>query len=288
MVMIFCWRLILTLSTLVNVIFFMGFLKTRMKGQCRLDLKLDHQFVHWFTQINATIAPQEYSNKQSTESSATSKWADIGQTLEAVQCWLPATDTSDPTTAISPLRSTLLDYLSDEAVAERTQDCDAYFNGRPPTGAKSFSALAPVTQAEVNFPLAWAISGHHQIGLLELFLASVYRPTDALCLHIDAKASETAWKAASNLVHCYQQRFPQSTIILPQLRVPVLWGTINVLEGELRCQTPQKTSPISRHILSSHISNLLPQMYSSFAGRPQRVESGAQPGGHVFAHCVRR
>ncbi len=43
-----------------------------------------------------------------------------------------------------------------------------------------------------------------QIGILEQFLASTFRPSDSICIHIDAKAEDKVWNAAKAVINCYK------------------------------------------------------------------------------------
>lgn len=43
-----------------------------------------------------------------------------------------------------------------------------------------------------------------QIGTLEQFLASTFRPSDSVCIHVDAKAEDLVWEAAKAVVNCYK------------------------------------------------------------------------------------
>jgi len=97
----------------------------------------------------------------------------------------------------------LQNFYSDESIIQRTNNCDNYFSGLSPIG-KPFSAFQPLSKEELAFPLAWAFSAYHQIGILEMFLASSFRPNDPICIHVDAKSSDISWMAAKQLIGCYQ------------------------------------------------------------------------------------
>jgi len=117
----------------------------------------------------------------------------------------------------------LQDFFSDEAIIQRTKNCNNYFSGLSPIG-KPFSAFEPLKEEELAFPLAWAISAYHQIGILEMFLASSFRPNDPICVHVDAKSSDTSWTAAKQLIGCYQESTDwwlssKSVLLLPFLSI---------------------------------------------------------------------
>ena len=40
----------------------------------------------------------------------------------------------------------------------------------------------------LEYPLAFAISMHQHVGILEMFLMLMFRPMDSYCIHLDLKA----------------------------------------------------------------------------------------------------
>ena len=45
-------------------------------------------------------------------------------------------------------------------------------------------------ELEREFPIAFLFLAHHQPAVFEMFMASSYRPGDAVCVHIDRKTSK--------------------------------------------------------------------------------------------------
>lgn len=79
-----------------------------------------------------------------------------------------ATECGDGNTVHSEdVRSQL---LSEESILERTQDCESYFRGLRTVGFEAAS------EAEAEFPLAFAFTVHKEIGIFEVFLATFFRP----------------------------------------------------------------------------------------------------------------
>ncbi len=78
--------------------------------------------------------------------------------------------------------------LSESSIMNRTRNCDRYFHdlGLFIDGAE---------REENDFPMAFAISVHSQIGILELFLAAFFHPKDSYCIHVDRKASRETKQA---------------------------------------------------------------------------------------------
>ncbi|XP_059088206.1 beta-1,3-galactosyl-O-glycosyl-glycoprotein beta-1,6-N-acetylglucosaminyltransferase 4-like [Tigriopus californicus] len=86
-----------------------------------------------------------------------------------------------------------------------------------------------------DFPLAFGISTYHQVGILELFLASSFHPLDSYCIHVDAKAKDKVKTAIDQLVGCYQWKYPEANIFTVDDPVAVFWGHISVLEADFKC-----------------------------------------------------
>ena len=75
-----------------------------------------------------------------------------------------------------------------------------------------------MTQEELDFPLAFGHSVHKEAGLLELQMASLIRPHDSHCFHIDPKATDEVKRAITALVTCYQKKFPDATIFIDEVQ----------------------------------------------------------------------
>ena len=73
------------------------------------------------------------------------------------------------------------------------------------------------SKLEESFPLAFGHNFHKEAGLLELQLATLIRPHDAHCFHIDPKSTYEERAAVESIVACYQQRFPESTNIIDEV-----------------------------------------------------------------------
>ena len=149
----------------------------------------------------------------------------------------------------SPVNVQIFNFLQDEAIVNRTLDCDSYFE------IISTHAFEEVTQEEREFPIAFSHTGrhrlfylfcvifprqivfsvHHEIGILEMFLASQFRPVDSHCIHVDPKASQEIKNTVNSLVQCYNQKFPETTMFVARYPVPVFWCHGSVLEADLVC-----------------------------------------------------
>lgn len=122
------------------------------------------------------------------------------------------------------------EFYSRNATFQRLQNCQNYFQA-----FKTISAGKPVTQEELQTPLAFSIIAHNQISLLETLIASIFRPHNAYCIFVDAKASPEFQDMVSNLVDCYKSQFPQSNIFKAGNSHPIYWAHISMLEADIRC-----------------------------------------------------
>ena len=69
-----------------------------------------------------------------------------------------------------------------------------------------------------------------------MFLSLYFRPTDAHCIHIDAKADPKVFKTVLGLVHCYNEVFPNALVFIPRQVIPVFWGLGGTLmEADFIC-----------------------------------------------------
>ena len=118
-------------------------------------------------------------------------------------------------------------FLSEDAILQRTADCDSYFKTMDIFGQEVSADRLSLTSES---PLAFSHSIHQQAGILEVFLALTFRPRDSHCFHIDPKASDATTKAMEAIITCYNQKFPNTTMFAVPHPVPVYWGHFSVLE----------------------------------------------------------
>ena len=65
----------------------------------------------------------------------------------------------------------------------------------------SFSSLQQ-TEAERKVPFAFSILNHSNLGLLEALLSVIFRPHNAYCIYIDAKAADSYKVSFTSFVAC--------------------------------------------------------------------------------------
>ncbi|XP_059097770.1 beta-1,3-galactosyl-O-glycosyl-glycoprotein beta-1,6-N-acetylglucosaminyltransferase 4-like [Tigriopus californicus] len=109
-----------------------------------------------------------------------------------------------------------------------------------------------------TFPLAFAISAHFQVGILELFLATSFDPLDSYCIHVDAKADEKVTKAVDQMVKCYEWKHPKATIFTVDDPISVFWGHFSVLEADLKCMQLLRTRNAHWNLLINPAGTELP------------------------------
>lgn len=120
-------------------------------------------------------------------------------------------------------------FLSEDAILERTKNCDEYFRLMPTNAFQNVS----IDEWKLRFGVAHSL--HTQIGIFEMYLALHYRPVDSHCIHLDLKATDKVKLAVRSLVRCYKHKFPGSMFMISKLEIPVYWGWDSVLEADLAC-----------------------------------------------------
>ncbi len=137
-------------------------------------------------------------------------------------------------------KATLRNFFSESAIIQRTRNCTNYF-GKIREFFPLESAAKIESEVIFDFPLAFAISIHEQVGIFEAFLASSFRISDSYCIHVDSKAESEVKEAVAGLVKCYKDRYKQSkrskngAIFTHPTPIVVHWGTFSVLEADLMC-----------------------------------------------------
>ena len=65
------------------------------------------------------------------------------------------------------------------------------------------------TKMELQNPIAFSILAHEQFSVLEVLIATIFRPHNSYCIFIDEKASGQFYQLVNQMVECYKERFPQ-------------------------------------------------------------------------------
>ena len=70
---------------------------------------------------------------------------------------------------------------------------------------------------------------------LELSLATIFRPQNSYCVHVDHKSSALFRSTVSNMLECYRRKYPGSYIYPATMSYDVYWGHFSIVEAELIC-----------------------------------------------------
>ncbi|XP_060555191.1 N-acetyllactosaminide beta-1,6-N-acetylglucosaminyl-transferase-like [Ruditapes philippinarum] len=104
----------------------------------------------------------------------------------------------------------------------RTYDCVNFRGGRG-------YIEHPLSQMELDFPLAFGITAYRDVEQVERLLRSIYRPHNFICLHLDSKIKQLERRAFERIVACLDNVF------IADRSLNVTWGEFSVLEAELLC-----------------------------------------------------
>ncbi|XP_069880693.1 N-acetyllactosaminide beta-1,6-N-acetylglucosaminyl-transferase isoform X5 [Dipodomys merriami] len=88
---------------------------------------------------------------------------------------------------------------------------------------------APLSQEEVEFPLAYIMVIHHNFDTFARLFRSIYMPQNVYCIHVDEKATVEFKEAVGQLVSCFPNAFLASKM------EPVVYGGISRLQADLNC-----------------------------------------------------
>lgn len=109
------------------------------------------------------------------------------------------------------------------------QSWNDYFSRYRDILHRNFSSL------EDSPSIAFAIVTHDQLGLFELLLHSIFRPENAYCIYVGANSPNEYRVAMEELVHCYNQMYPNTSVFMAQNVTGVSWGNYSLIEADLKC-----------------------------------------------------
>ena len=66
--------------------------------------------------------------------------------------------------------------------------------------------FSQVSQKERDFPIAYFMTVYTDARILELTLATIFRPHNSYCLHIDKKAEEEFKRTVLQIINCYRAK----------------------------------------------------------------------------------
>ncbi len=74
--------------------------------------------------------------------------------------------------------------------------------------------------------LAFSLTFHRDLGSVETFLRTTFRPGHSFCLYVDAKAPESVHRGAEEVARCYRKHYPSANVFKLEDTVDVYWGHI--------------------------------------------------------------
>ena len=68
-------------------------------------------------------------------------------------------------------------------------------------------------------------------------LATIFRPQNSYCVHVDHKSSSLYRSTVANMLKCYRTRYPGSYIYPATMSYDVYWGHFSIVQAELICMS---------------------------------------------------
>jgi len=82
-----------------------------------------------------------------------------------------------------------------ESVFSRSRSCDL-----------NWPEYREISSEERDFPLAYFLTVYTDARILELTLATIFRPHNSYCIHIDKKAEEMFKRTILQMINCYRSK----------------------------------------------------------------------------------
>ena len=131
------------------------------------------------------------------------------------------------------------EHMEKSNILYRTSNCDSYFS-------RLFSVIynyekqinvSDLLQSFVNGTPKVAVSYviHDQPELFEILFHLTFKPFNSYCIYMDPKSTKEFQNLIFHILNCYQTNFPNTKIIIPQLRVPINWGGYSLFQADLQC-----------------------------------------------------
>ncbi|XP_013386123.1 beta-1,3-galactosyl-O-glycosyl-glycoprotein beta-1,6-N-acetylglucosaminyltransferase-like isoform X1 [Lingula anatina] len=111
--------------------------------------------------------------------------------------------------------------VNPEQYKSLTRNCSDFIHRR--------GYITSVSQVETNFPIAFSLVVYKDVEQVERLLRAIYRPQNYYCVHVDKKSPRDFMKAITAIAGCFKN------VIIPSVRIHVVWGRISVLEPEFLC-----------------------------------------------------
>ncbi|XP_077999920.1 beta-1,3-galactosyl-O-glycosyl-glycoprotein beta-1,6-N-acetylglucosaminyltransferase-like [Glandiceps talaboti] len=121
------------------------------------------------------------------------------------------------------LKSLKKDITPDKSFITLTKNCEKF------TSTRGYFDK-PVTNEEINFPLAFSILMYISVHQVEQLLRTIYRPHNIYCIHVDKKAPSELHIAMKAITSCFDNVFIASHL------TNIVWASISIVNAERYCQ----------------------------------------------------
>ncbi|XP_063305224.1 beta-1,3-galactosyl-O-glycosyl-glycoprotein beta-1,6-N-acetylglucosaminyltransferase 3-like [Pelobates fuscus] len=104
----------------------------------------------------------------------------------------------------------------------------------------------PTSSEEKDFPIAYSMVVHDQIGMFERLLRAVYAPQNVYCVHVDAKAPDNFKEAVRSIANCFDNVFVASKL------EKVVYASWSRVQADLNCMEDLLQSKVQwRYLLNT-------------------------------------
>lgn len=132
--------------------------------------------------------------------------------------------------------------LRDAKILERTSDCNSYFSRLFSVIYNSQKQIDAIQLFKNNTidnenltKVAMSFVIHDHPDLFEILFHLTFKPYNSYCIYINPKSTKKFQNLIFRVLNSYQKIFPESKIIVPQLRTPIHWGGYSLLHADLQC-----------------------------------------------------
>ncbi|XP_059926377.1 beta-1,3-galactosyl-O-glycosyl-glycoprotein beta-1,6-N-acetylglucosaminyltransferase 7 isoform X1 [Gadus macrocephalus] len=132
----------------------------------------------------------------------------------------------------------------EEGLIWRNRDCqvDSYIHNNHLTCSQLIADLhfitKPLSQEELDYPLAFILTVHKELQLLLRLLRAIYAPQNVYCIHIDAKAPQDYQQMVRRLVACLPNVF------LSSQSETVTYAGFSRLQADIHCMRDLEHSKV--------------------------------------------
>jgi len=164
--------------------------------------------------------------------------------------------------------------VSIEAIIKETNDCAAFRHRR------GFRDV--VDPESADFPIAYNILTHSNANQLVRLLRAIYRPHNVICIHVDAKASDSYRAAVEALGRCF------GNIRLASRMETIVWAGYSRLQADINCMKDHVEAGGDWKYLINTAALAFPLRTVEETARILRAYNGANDVEGLFGHRIHR